>query len=172
MLITHVVGVMLRLMLNFIAYEIKRKGMHWERLCIDQHPEAPETRNLIRLQTESGISLLYNSCPDCVKYKPGYTPSNTENEFTLTKLGGLCYYVNKSEDAPKKDEHVLQVEIKKKAMDYNKRFGHLFPIWAQAVLGANVISRSDKIRKGIDGRRCWSSSKRRQGKLRSTMVVI
>jgi hypothetical protein len=50
-------------------------------------------------------------------------------------------------------DHILQVEIKKKTSDYNRKFFQVFPIWAQAILGkidlvvvGGVDPRADHVR--------------------------
>lgn len=98
---------------------------------------------MISLTLESGLRVLYNSCPDCVTYKSGTLIEQDDVKYAVKKFGDLSYFIREDDqnlERSRSCDSILQVEVKKKMMDYNKRFDQLFPIWAQAVLGLPQLS--------------------------------
>lgn len=117
-------------------YERKRQGHHFEYHCV-QNPDLEENRVLMNLITGSGISILYNTAPDCAIIN-----NNVENKTNNKEDCNYHLSDIKSDsiqlwlrDPKETDSNVKYIELKKFVPGYLHQFDKLLSTWAQAVLG-------------------------------------
>jgi rhodanese-related sulfurtransferase len=115
-------------------YERKRQGFHFEYHCIHD-PQLAENRLLMNLTlNQAGISILYNTAPDCaMNYPEELTP---EEIYELVPLPIEDETVQVHIRAPvEKDSNIKYLELKKFTPGYLGHLDKMMATWAQAVLG-------------------------------------
>lgn len=113
-------------------FERKRQGYHFEYHCIHD-PQLPENHLLMNLTfNPSGLSILYNTAPDCALDYPEETIPTEKYTAEPIPNDNTEVWVRSMAD---NDRNINYLELKKYTPGYLSNLDKMIPTWAQAVLG-------------------------------------